>query len=105
MYKQYITRELLDELGIALPAGEEDLFLEHLNEQLSERIGTEIASSLADDKLEEMLNLQQSGDSDKLGEWLQANVPELQQIAEDEVDILLGELADNADHVNAASQE
>ena len=101
MDQQYITKEILDAVGIAIPNDvEEEELLKHLNETLAERIGEEIAASLDDDRLDEMMVIQESGDSVKLGEWLATNVPDLQEIAEDERDILLGEIADNADKLN-----
>ena len=99
--QQYITKEILDAVGIAIPNGvEEATLLQHLNDTLAERIGAEISASLSDEQLDAMMAIQESGDQAKLEEWLRANVPDLQQIAEDERDILLGEIADNADQLN-----
>ena len=98
---QYITKETLDSFGISLEGQDEASLLEHLNETLSERIGTEIAALLDDAKLEELLTLQESPEADaKTGDWLTANVPELPQIVQDEIDILMGELADSTDTLN-----
>lgn len=95
-----ITKELLDEFGVEL--GDQDVtsLLDHLNATLEERIGAEITDSLDDTKLKELLDLQEKASDEEVGAWLEANVPELQQIAEDERDILLGELAENSDGIN-----
>jgi hypothetical protein len=77
--------------------------LAHLNEQLEERVGAEITEALSDEKLAEFVEVQESDDDEKVGAWLQANVPELQEIVQDEIDILLGELAENADGLNKAA--
>lgn len=101
---QYITKETLDAFGISLEGHDESSLLEHLNDTLRERIGTEIAALLDDAKLEELLTLQESPDGDaKTGDWLAQNVPELPQIVQDEIDILMGELADNTDSINKAA--
>lgn len=97
--QQYITEDDLAAVGID---AKEDMakLLTHLNEQLEERVGTEITESLSDEKLEEYLKLSETASDEEIGKWLQANVPELQQIAQDEIDILLGELAENGDAIN-----
>ena len=99
--QQYITKEILDAVGIEIPSGTEEAeLLKYLNEALAENIGKEIADSLEEDQIDEMMTIQQSGDMEKLQTWLKQNVPDLQEIAEDERDILLGEIAENADKLN-----
>lgn len=94
-----ITEEVLIAAGINLEGKDLEAFLTHLNDTLEERIGTEITNVLSDDKLKELIALQDQGDDEAVGEWIGENVPELQQIAEDERDILLGELVENAEQV------
>lgn len=95
-----ITKSLLDEFGITL--GDQDItaLLVHLNETLEERIGAEITESLDDEKLAELVDLQENASDEEISAWLTANIPELQQITQDEIDILLGELAENSDSIN-----
>lgn len=95
-----ITEDTLTKVGIELKDKDIPLLLDHLNETLEERIGAEITESLADDKLKELLDLQESGNDEATANWLSTNVPELEQIIQDETDILLGELAENSDGVN-----
>lgn len=95
-----ITRELLDEFGISLDGQDEASFLQHLNNTLEERVGAEITESLDDNQLTALLDLQENGTDEQLGDWLQQNVPDLQQITQDEIDILLGEVAENSDDIN-----
>jgi hypothetical protein len=97
-----ITKELLDEFGIELDGKDEQTFLTHLNDTLTERVGAEITESLDDAQLEELLKIQENGSDEAVGEWLNSNVPELEQITQDEIDILLGELAENTDEINDA---
>ncbi|HEU4715579.1 MAG TPA: DUF5663 domain-containing protein [Candidatus Saccharimonadales bacterium] len=100
---QYITKETLDAFGISLEGHDEASLLEHLNDTLKERIGTEIAALLDDARLNELLDLQETASDDQVGDWLAQNVPELPQIVQDEIDILMGELADSTDSINQAA--
>lgn len=93
-----ITRAHLEEVGVNTD-GDVDALLAHLNETLEERVGAAITELLDDDKLKELIALQDQENDEAVGEWIGENVPDLQQIAEDERDILLGELAENADEV------
>ncbi|NCU39178.1 hypothetical protein EOL96_09215 [Candidatus Saccharibacteria bacterium] len=97
--QQLITLQHLQELGIDLNDTDADALVAHLNEQLEERIGVEITDSLDDEQLKRLVELQKEGDDEIIGAWLEENVPELQQIAEDERDVLLGDLAENADDI------
>mgnify|MGYP000897672559 CR=1 FL=1 len=97
-----ITKQLLDEAGIDLTGQDVDALLAHLNQTLEERVGTEITASLDDTQLEALLAVQENGSDEEVGAWLEKNVPELQEITQDEIDILLGELSENADGINQA---
>jgi hypothetical protein len=97
--QQSITKELLEQLGVTLPATNEDALLIKLNELLEERIGAEIASSLSDEQLAEMSAIQDGGDDEALEAWISSNVPELQDIAQDEFDILLDEVVKNEESI------
>lgn len=98
-----ITRDLLEQAGINLENQDINALLEHLNQELEERVGAEITASLSDEQLKEMLDTQEHASDEQLAEWLTTNVPELEQITQDEVDIILGELAENADGINDAA--
>lgn len=98
-----ITRELLEQAGIDLENKDIDALLTHLNQELEERVGAEITASLSDEQLKEMLDIQEHATEDQLVDWMTENVPEFDQITQDEVDIILGELAENADGINEAA--
>jgi hypothetical protein len=100
MQKQYITKEIIDQLGINLNETDVDSLLAHLNSTLAERIGAEITEELDDEQLKTLLRLQETASEEEVGDWIKQNVPEIEQIAQDEVDILLGELADGSDIIN-----
>jgi len=100
MDQQYITKETLQDFGISLAGQDERTLLEHLNETLQERVGTEVATVLSDDKLKELVELQETAPEEQLGNWLMRNVPELQQIVEDEIGIIMGEINEHVDTIN-----
>lgn len=98
-----ITQQTLDDFGISLTdAQDATALLAHLNETLDERVGAEITETLDDEQLKELLALQEKSDDEAVGTWLSANVDELEQITQDEIDILLGELAEISNDINAA---
>ncbi len=90
---QYITQQDLDAASIIVAEDEVEAYLAQANQTLAERIGAEITDSLTDEEIDEMVGVQEAGDAAALQAWLIANVPELGEIVQDEVDILLGELA------------
>ena len=100
---QFITKELLDSVGVNVTPEEETALLEHLNTTLQERVGLEITDSLDDQQLEALASLQEAGDEQAIQQWLTDNVPELADIVKDEIDILLGEIAENTDGINAGA--
>lgn len=100
---QFITAATLKQVGISLQADEEAALLEHLNTTLQERVGLEITDSLTDEQLATLADLQEGGDPQTIQQWLVDNVPELNDIVKDEIDILLGEIAENTDGINGAA--
>jgi len=96
----YITEDSLKNLGINLEGKDVASLLTHLNETLEERVGAEITDALDDNQLKVLLDLQDKASDEEVGAWLQANVPEFEQIVKDEIDIILGELAENSDGIN-----
>lgn len=90
---QYITQQDLDAASIIIAEDEVEAYLTQANQTLAERIGAEITDSLTDEEIDEMVRVQEAGDPSALQSWLIAHVPELSEIVQDEVDILLGELA------------
>lgn len=95
MQPQYITQSTLETLGIDLTGEDVDALLDDLNETLQERVGTEITQSLNEDQLKELVDLQESASEAEIGEWLQKNIPDMQQIIQNEIDILIGEIVED----------
>lgn len=95
MAQTYITKDDLSRIGITLNDHEADALLQHANDTLQERIGVEITNSLNDRQIDQMLSLQEENNEQRLQDWLTVNVPNLQDIVIDEIDILLGEIAES----------
>jgi hypothetical protein len=101
--QDYITQDTLTKVGVNLEGQDVASLLTHLNDTLEERVGSEITEALDDAQLQVLLDLQEKATDEEVGEWLRTNVPEFEQIIQDEIDILLGELAENSDGINKAA--
>jgi hypothetical protein len=97
MNQQFITQKTLEDAGIDLTGEDVEALLVHLNELLQERVGTEITEALSDEKLKTLIDMQESATEEELGAWMEENVPDLQDIVTDEIDILLGEIVEGDD--------
>lgn len=89
------TQDFLTNLGVSLSLEEQQALSNYTEEVLRERVIEEVIDSLEEGQAEQLSSLA----DDSLQEWLVLNVPELQSIVQDEVDILLGELAEQADQL------
>ena len=103
MNTQTITQNDIAQLVSNLPKDEVTTLVDHLNETLEERVGAEIAESLDDNQLAELLQVQDSNDAKAMEQWYTKNVTELEEIVADEKAILLGELAENANSISSAA--
>lgn len=92
-----ITQKLLQDIGISLSEEQAAALDQHFEGELDTRVINEIAEELDDAQLEQLTQLK-NGSDEQLMQWLQVNVPDLNEIIEDETAILLGELAENSEH-------
>ena len=93
-----LSKQLIQDLGIELSEQDYISLAEHFETTLQERVINEITMELSPEQAEELATMQNASDEDLLA-WLQANVPDLAEIVSDEVDILLGELAENSETI------
>ena len=100
--QDYITKDSLLALGINLDDKDVDSLIAHLNDTVEERIGTEITEALDDAQLEELVALQDAATDEEIGIWIATHVPDYEQIVQDNIDIVIGELAESADGINEA---
>jgi hypothetical protein len=91
-----LHKELLQDLGIELSEQDYALLAEHFDTTLQVRVIDEIVEELTSDQAEQLAALQGASD-EQLLTWLTASVPNFKEIVSDEVDILLGELAEDSE--------
>ena len=101
--QEFITKEMLTNLGINLEGQDVASLLSHLNDTLEERVGSEITDSLDEAQLKVLVEMQDKAGDEEIGEWLAKNVPDFEQIVQDEIDIILGELAEGTDGINSVA--
>lgn len=94
-----LSPTLLENLGINLSEEHYQALAEHFETTLNERVINEIVLELSPEQAEQLATLQQAGDEEVLA-WLKANVPDVAEIVTDEVDILLGEIAENSEAIS-----
>lgn len=97
-----ITKAQLSSVGINLPDDQAQALIQHVEETVNERISEEIVDSLDDAQLAELVALQ-DGDvpAEQLEAWIRERVPEYDEIVEDNVTIVLGELVENSEAIQA----
>lgn len=93
-----LTKEFLSSIGVELDEQSYQLLAEHFESTLQERIINEIVEELTPEQAEELARMHQAGD-EKVYPWLVQNVPDLGDIVADEVDILLGEIAEDSEKI------
>lgn len=91
-----LNKKFLEDIGVTLDDQTYAALSQHYEETLNDRVISEIVDELDERQLGELNNLK-DGSTDILQNWLQENVPQLDEIIEDEIAILLGEIAENSD--------
>jgi len=77
----YLSEEYLRDLGIAdLPEDLKKPLVEGLEKQIQDRISLEMAQGLTDEQLEELANISEGEDEEKVKAWLGQNVPNFEEI-------------------------
>lgn len=90
-----ITRQFLTDIGVEMSEADFAAFSEHFESELDERIVNEIVDELSPEQAEELTVYKQKSD-EELQQWLVENVEDLGEIINEEVTILLGEIAENS---------
>lgn len=89
-----LSKQFLANIGVVLDEQTYQALSEHYEETLNDRVMSEIVDELDDSQLEELQKLKNT--PDKLPEWLLKNVLQLDEIIEDEIAILMGEVAEDS---------
>lgn len=93
-----LTREFLQDIGITLTELDYKMLAEHFDTTLYDRIINELVEELTPEQASELTHLQ-AADDETLRQWLVTNVPDLPEIVSDEIDILLGEIAEHSEAI------
>ena len=97
-----ITKAQLNSVGINLPDDQMQALIQHVEETVNERINEEIVDSLDDAQLAELVALQDDDvPAEQVEAWIRGRVPEYDEIVEDNVTIVLGELVENSEAIQA----
>ena len=93
-----LNKQFLSDIGVAIDDQTYEALSEHYADTLHERVIAEITNELDEQALIELETLKDAS-PDQLQQWLQANVPQLDEIVQDEMAILLGEMAEGAEEI------
>lgn len=97
-----VTKAQLNSIGINLPEDQMQALIQHVEDTINSQIGEEIVESLDDEQLKELVQMQDNDvPAEEIDAWIRERVPEYDEIIEDNVAIVLGELADNSDAIQA----
>lgn len=95
-----VTKAQLNSIGISLPDDQMQALIQHVEETINERISEEVVESLSDDQLKELVELQTSNaPAEEIDACIREHIPEYDEIIEDNVAIVLGELVENSDAI------
>jgi hypothetical protein len=101
-----IDHALLQELGLAgLPETEKKELEKHIYETLEMRVGMRLADQMTNEQLDEFETYFNARDDAGAFRWLETNFPNYKDIVAEEFDKLKAEVAQNAPHILAASQQ
>ena len=92
---QKITKESIESLGLDFGNQDLDALVEQINAKLNKLISDEITEELDSQSYNILLEMGKTANKDEIFTWLKQNIPEFDQIVQDNIDIVLGDLADN----------
>ena len=97
-----VTKAQLNSIGINLPEDQMQALIQHVEDTINSQIGEEIVESLDDDQLKVLVQMQDIvAPAEVIDAWIRERIPEYDEIIEDNVAIVLGELANNSDAIQA----
>lgn len=97
-----VTKAQLNSIGINLPEDQMQALIQHVEDTINSQIGEEIVESLDDEQLKELVQMQDNDvPAEEIDAWIRERVPEYDEIIEDNVTIVLGELVENSDVIQA----
>lgn len=93
-----LNRQFLADIGVRLDEQTYQALAGHYEQTLNNRVLEEITLELDEQQLKQLEALKDAT-SGELTDWLAANVPQLGEIIEDEIAILMGEIAEKSDQI------
>jgi len=93
-----LSKSFLASIGINLDDDKCTALSQHYEDTLNERVIEQIVEELDENQLNELAHYR-NGNAENLQQWLVTNVPQLDEIIEDEIAILLGEIAENSEEI------
>ena len=96
----------LQSVGLGgLPAQDRDSMLEHIREQLEQRVGERLAARMTPQQSSDFLKLIEANDRQAAVGWLRKNLPEHQQVVQEEIAGLSEEIKANAGQIIQATHQ
>lgn len=99
MNSYIIQQSDLTDMGLNLGEAEITSLLMEVNEELNGRVGVALMDELADEQLQEYRDFEEGATPEQKLKWFSERVKDVPQIVQDEVDIVLGELAERFDSI------
>lgn len=96
---ELLNKQFLQDIGVSLDESTYQSLSKHYEETLNERIIEAIIDELDENQLNQLHNFLRNSDYETFKSWLVTTIPQLRQIVEDEVVILLGEIAESGDRI------
>lgn len=95
-----LNRQFLADIGVRLDEQTYQALADHYEQTLNDRVLEEITLELDEEQLKQLEILKDAA-RDELTTWLVANVPQLGDIIEDEIAILMSDIAENSDQITS----
>lgn len=97
-----VTKQQLNSVGIQLPEDQMQALIQHVEETVNKQVIEEVIDSLDEVQLQELVALQNDNTpAEQIDAWIRERVPEYDEIIEDNVTIVIGELVENSDAIQA----
>lgn len=93
-----LTKEFLNEIGVQLSDEHFQLLVDHFDQTLYARIENDVIAQLNGDQIHQLSIMRETSDN-QIWQWLQTNVPTINDIIKTEVDAMLAEVVRSSDHL------
>ncbi|PID33163.1 hypothetical protein CR969_02165 [Candidatus Saccharibacteria bacterium] len=94
-----LSKQYLASLGLDLSDEDAKSLSDHAEDTLQKRVVDEVLDVITPEQAHQLAKLQSENDDELVQKWLVDNVEDLQDIISDEVDILLGEIAEDSQNL------